>query len=849
MPNGEGLAAVARFAQALAGRRKMAKKIIRKAPPTTRKSSAKAPLDGTATKPKFGTAAPEPTISKRGARSSTATFEPPSSGSPSKRLVKRVEDKRFTKERTPGGASRATAARRPSTTTSIRYERVVAIRSNKDKYRLLDEVLKTSGFWPQLEKARLRLKVEKEHFNILVKPDFNGFELTGSTATDPQLVEHLIDELHQRNYTSVTVAEGRNSFDRWLQNRDVQVLADLLGYRFVTPKGNAYEIIDLAEDLVSGPFARGSVLHGTHLPRIWKEAHFRILFAKNKTDDENGYHLCLDNLISVLPLRDKDYHYKHRLKRGDVLVELLKYTTVDFCIIDAYISNHGNAGSRVARPIETRTLIAGHHLLLTDHIAALKMGIPPDTSEFHAEAVRQLGLPEPHRADGDVTPYGNWINVHPLVLHSTREREAWPEISQLLQPWLQMVDHEAFPFKDPVQERLNRALSHYLAGLDENATVFWSVVGLNYTLGALHRVLKPLEIMYWKDALTHEEVGLNIRTEDYRRKDYEAIARYLGPLEEHVQALAPDPNGLRWTYHKDGSVLFEFSRIIPVDYDDFVRRVDVAKTIQYMNDYIGGLIIQIHKDGQGRVTHQIERNLYLPQPNYLALYQGKNIDVSKLECVRYAAHQHTMFWKTVKSENGSAKFDDGIVRFVRLESGETRVSIFGRQQFTLPWFWEVINLDNYPVLKRVLVTHAYTTFFTQTMANLEAVYEGRDVRIGKAWDSRAGESDATDDVRSPSHRVGAFFDAAQSFIERNILDREGLLSRLLSPYNPQPDYIDENGFAHFRGPIGSEAMRKQNVRTDGDDIRVAFASGKAAVQNFWTDLYRAIRKDMGIQYG
>ncbi len=845
------------IAERPAGRKKMVIKITQRPPIKTKKSSAKAAVKGITAKTQFGMAAPKTTVPKRAPRSSKAAPGAPNLSSPAKRLRKKIQYKRreklqnpsFRKRRKSDGPSREAVARRTSQRQSTRYERVVTIRSNRDKYRLLDEVIKQSGFWLRLEKTRLRLDVEKKDFNILVKPDFNGFELTGSTATDPQLVEYLIDRLHAHNYTNVTVAESRNGFDRWLENRDVQILADLLGYQFVTPKGNTYEVVDLAEDLVPGPFQRDSILRGTPLPRIWNEAHFRIIFAKNKTDDENGYYLCLDNLISVLPLRDKDYHYKHRLNRSHVLVELLKHTKVDFCIVDACISNHGNAGSRVARPLETRTLIAGHHLLLTDHIAALKMGVSPDTSESHAEAVRQLGIPEPHRVDGDLTPYSNWVNVHPMVLHSTREREAWPEMSQLLQPWLQLIDHEAFPFKDPVHERLNRVLSHYLAGIDENITVFWTVVGFNYLLGTLHRAVKPLEVIYWKDAHRHEEVGLNIQAEDYTRKDYEAIAAYLEPLEEQVLALTPDSNGLRWIYHKDGSVLFEFSRIIPVGYDDFVRRVDVTKTIQYMNDYIGGSILQIQRDGHGRVTHQIERNLYLPQPNYLALYQGKNIDVSKLEWVRYSAREQKMFWKTVKSENGSAKFDDGTVRFVRLENGETQVTIFGRQQFTLPWFWEVINLDNYPALKHVLVTHAYTTFFTQTMANLEAVYEGRDVRIGKAWDPRAGESDAADDLSSPSHRIGAFLNAAQDFIQRNILDREGLISRFLSPYNPQADYVDENGFSHFKGAAGWEAIRKEDVRTDGDEVRVAFAAGKAALQDFWTDLYRAIRKDIGVQYG
>jgi uncharacterized protein (DUF362 family) len=839
----------------------MARKDSRKPSIGTNKISAKAALNEIRPNVKFGMsknrfkkAGPKTTAEKRTAGSSKTTLNGSNyrARKTGDKPATKLQRPSFRKRRKSGGLSnQATSAtlRGSKRQDSSRYQRVVAIRSNKDKSVLLDEVLRKSGFWSVLEETRLRLGVAKKHFEILVKPDLNAFELTGSTATDPQLVEHLIDQLHEHKYTRVAVGESRNSFDRWLENRDVQILADLVGYRFVTPKGNAYEIFDLAEDLVPGPFERGGILHGTHLPRIWKEANFRLIFAKNKTDDENAYHLCLDNLISILPLRDKEYHYKHRLNRRAVLIELLKHTTVDFCIIDGYISNHGNAGSRVARPIETRTLIAGHHLLLTDHAAARKMGILPDSSEFHAEAVRQFGLPEPHRIDGNLTPYTNWINVHPLVLHSTREREAWPEVSQLLQPWLQMVDHEAFPFKDPVNERLNRILSDYLAGIDENLTVFWSIVAFNYILESLHRGLKPLQVMYWKDSLWHEEVALNLRPEDYRPSDYEAIASYLEPLEERVQALTPDPNGLRWTYHKDRSILFEFSRIIPVEYDDFVHRVDVAKTIQYMNDYIGGLIIQIQKDNQARVTHQIERNLYLPQPNYLAFYQGKNIDVSKLELVRYRADAQKMFWKTVKSDNGSAKFDDGTVRFVRLENGETLVSIFGRQQFTLPLFWEIINLDNYPALKHILITYAYTTFFTQTMANLEAVYEGRDVRIGKAWNPRAGESDTVDDLSSPSQRIGSLLNALQNFIQRNILDRQGVISHLFSPYNPQPDYIDENGFAHFKGPTGSEASRKEHARRDGDEVRVAFSASKTALQDFWTDLYRAIRKDMGIQYG
>jgi hypothetical protein len=285
-----------------------------------------------------------------------------------------------------------------------------------------------------------------------------------------------------------------------------------------------------------------------------------------------------------------------------------------------------------------------------------------------------------------------------------------------------------------------------------------------------------------------------------------------------------------------------------VNYDEFVRRVDVAKTIQYMNDYIGGVIVQVKKDARGRVVHQIERNLYLPQPNYLALYQGRNIDVSKLELIRYGRTEQKMFWKTIKSENNSATFDDGTVRFARVNRGDTFVSIFGRQKFTLPLFWEIINLDNFPTLKHVLITHAYTTFFTQTMANLEAVYEGRDVRIGKSWNPKAGEADTISDPSSPSARAAQLLNMAQEFLKKNVLDREGLVSRLFTPFNPAPNYVDENGFAHFKHVGVTPGGRKEQPGADRDGATAMLSATSGALRSIFDDLCVAVRKDLGLQF-
>ena len=56
-----------------------------------------------------------------------------------------------------------------------------------------------------------------------------------------------------------------------------------------------------------------------------------------------------------------------------------------------------------------------------------------------------------------------------------------------------------------------------------------------------------------------------------------------------------------------------------------------------MNDYAGGRALATARDERGRVTRQIERNLYLPQPNYTALGGGVTIDVTKIETGRATA--------------------------------------------------------------------------------------------------------------------------------------------------------------------------------------------------------------------
>jgi len=127
---------------------------------------------------------------------------------------------------------------------------------------------------------------------------------------------------------------------------------------------------------------------------------------------------------------------------------------------------------------------------------------------------------------------------------------------------------------------------------------------------------------------------------------------------------------------------------------------------------------------------QLERNLYLPQPNYLVLFGGKPIDVTKIEVVRRGTDAHELYWQTLFSSNDTARADDGIVRFTPTAQG-TAVEIIGQQDFTLPPFWQLFDVALIPALETALVTHAYQTFFDRTRANFEALAEGRSIAIGR----------------------------------------------------------------------------------------------------------------------
>lgn len=704
-----------------------------------------------------------------------------------------------------------------------RFESVVAVvrcKKNQNQNKALENALTQSQFWKCIENYRLSLGKAETELRIVIKPDLELYDVQSSTGTDPRLVEHLIELLYLRGYSRVIVADSISSSDLWLENRDVEVLADLAGYRYKTGKGDSYKVINLSTDLIDAEFEPGSLMEGSKLGRDWLEADFRISFAKNKTSQEFGYSLGLNNILGVFPLRDKEYHYYHRLDPGDICAELLERTPVHFSIIDAIVSNHGSNGSCKPNPLKTDTIIACDNIILCDFIAAMKMGLDPYTAPVNAGVMRSAGLPEKYKILGDLDLYPGWNNVPVLLSDSVRRRNEYLPAHQMARAWFQSVNKDIFPFKNYIDERINKTLTKLLDEIDSHPLGLIGATGMNYFIAWCHHAMEAYQVMYDKERIARRQTAIGIDLKKYTPEDYSEIIRYMEPLAQVAAMTPPDHNGLRWRY-LDKSVIFEYKRILPVEFSKFVRHVDISAAVRMMNDNIGGACTVVKRNTSGKVLLQAERNIYLPQPNWMAIFGGDFIDVCKLEMVKYEKKRHRIYWRTVKSPNRSARYDDGIVTFASSKYG-TEIIIVARQEFSLPLFWQVFNVDYLPRIKDALVSDSYTTFFSRTIANYEAAFEGRDPGAGKQWDKTAGEPDS----ERPHMPVEQLVDTVLKIIE--------MAQPLIRAFreNSNKASVNQPG-TEESGPPGDYQSFKSIIDLLGE-----------TGQKFFADLYEAVRKDV-----
>ncbi len=671
-----------------------------------------------------------------------------------------------------------------------------------------------------------RIAATRGASRALILLELCGFELESPALPSRELVEHLLDRLAALGWRELGIALTADSSSTFADNRSAAALADLFGYTYETPSGTAYDVLDLSEDLMAADFPAGSVLDGASLSRAWLECDLRIVLAKAATDIPEGIVLSAHALFAALPLHDKDYYYRLMLDPVEVVSLLLDRCPIGLSIVDGIAAPHGSGGRAMPRASSSAFIVAGTDVLAVDCIAAGKLGADPAISPLLRALLQRRSWPGFKELCGPLQAIPGFRLPDPWLLESARWRNSSTYVARLVSPWLQRVDTSLFPFKNPLDAIINAELCARVADPDADTAARVWLIYANTLCATLQRSVEAWRVNYSKDHVKRRIAGVSPETLACDEADYLLMQRELEDLQHWLGG--PEEYTLQPTLHwrpLGGATVFACRRRFPVSFGTFTTHVDVARSIQYMNDYLGGEILVLERDVSGRPLRQVERNLYLPQPNYLAWWGALPIDVSKIESVLYDADRYRMYWKTIKSENGSARFDDGIIEF-RAAGCETLVTVFGRQLFALPAALDPAALERTPQLKAQLIEHAYRQFFSRTFSNFEALCEGRDVRVGEACvlPQEPGEI-AARPIDSLGETVAQVLELLGPHLQRLFEQSPGRDA-------PLPIATDELGYAHFQAattPAPAAAARDPIAAWVGD---------------FWSGYLEALGRDL-----
>jgi hypothetical protein len=168
-----------------------------------------------------------------------------------------------------------------------------------------------------------------------------------------------------------------------------------------------------------------------------------------------------------------------------------------------------------------------------------------------------------------------------------------------------------------------------------------------------------------------------------------------------------------------------------------------------------------------------------------------------------------------------------------------------RQKFTLPLFWQAVNMDLSPKIKDFLVVDAYSRYFTRTIANFEAQYQGRECRIGKPWNLNEGESDS-----APPLNIEAIIETLTTLgnaLQKNFGGLSGVMQALGLMWKDgvrEAISVDEDGFRHFEGLAPAPEQRAQ--ATPATSLLNTLSKIRGEASGFFKDLAEAMHKDLGV---
>ena len=285
--------------------------------------------------------------------------------------------------------------------------KVVQGRTVDEKLSLFRRLLEETHLKEQLEERARTLDKPLTELRVAIKPAFMlGYHRRDrSMITDGQLLDELARYVWACGCRDVAVVEGRNIYEEFYGNRSVQEVA-----RYFDISSPHFRVVDLSDEQIPHAYFRGMGQYT--VGRTWKDADFRISFAKMKSHPVELVHLTIGNLEGIGARCDQFLFAERQADRETATMMLLDEFPPHFSMIDAYEqAADGLVGVMgCPRPATPLRFYAGADAIAVDMVAMRHMGLadPRDCSTLRA-ACHWFGDPgNDIKIDGPDEPLRNW---------------------------------------------------------------------------------------------------------------------------------------------------------------------------------------------------------------------------------------------------------------------------------------------------------------------------------------------------------------------------------------------------------------------------------------------------------
>lgn len=320
--------------------------------------------------------------------------------------------------------------------------------TTNDKRGAFRRFLEATNLPQMIEQRRAQLGKARGELTVAIKAAFMlGYHKADlSPLTDPQLLEELAIYLRSLGCGDIAVGEGRNIYDSFFANRSVCSVAS-----YFNLKSPHYRIVDFTEEQTPHAYARG--FGSSTVSETWRNADFRITFAKMRSHPVEIAYLCLGNVEGTGTRTDEFIFAERQAHRETALMMTLTDFPPDYAILDAFENTPDRILGMIGSPSprHPRRFYAGADTLAVDIVAASHIGLPqPRTGNFLRAAIHWFGDPsESTEVIGCDEPIAEWKSPYHNEISGLLSLIAYPVYqfgSGRGSLFLAEMDEEAFPF-------------------------------------------------------------------------------------------------------------------------------------------------------------------------------------------------------------------------------------------------------------------------------------------------------------------------------------------------------------------------------------------------------------------